>query len=170
MILAAYEEWDHDVPVYMVQVVQLGLKPHKNEKEFAVQRNETGNQEQHKDMFHILKDWLETSRHFATSKQLQRQRVCLQAANEMSDCRVSGRVKTLLALANYTAALVASFIHVEKGDYNYRIGHTIAYPMLYSWLIAPVLLYSLIGEYATKWSIEDVLKRLYLRFEAIEVE
>lgn len=88
----------------------------------------------------------------------------------MSDCRVSGRVKTLLALANYTAALGASFIHVEKGDYNNRIGLTIAYAMLYSWLIAPVLLYSLIGGYATKWSTEDVLKRLYLRFEAIEVE
>lgn len=170
MILAAYEEWDHDIPVYMVQAVQFGLKAQKNEGEFAILKDEIEKQEQTKDMFRILKDWLGTSRHFSSSKQLQRQRVCLQAANELSDCRVSGLVKTLLGLVNYFAALLASFIHIEKGDYNNRTGHTIAYAMLYSWLIASVLLCSLIGGYATKRSSEDALKRLYLRFEAIEVQ
>lgn len=140
MILAAYEEWDHDVPVYMVPAVQLGLKAQPNEDEFTKLRNEIENQKQNKDMFHSLKNSLRDSRHFSSSKQLQRQRVCLQAANEMSDCRVSGLVKTLLGLMNYTAALAASFIHIEKGDYNYRTGHTIAYAMLYSWLIAAVLI------------------------------
>lgn len=168
MILAAYEEWDHDVPVYMAQGVQFGLKPQKNGDESAMLKNE--NQEQHKDMFHVLKDWLSTSRHFSSSKQLQKQRVCLQAANEMSDCRVSGLAKTLLGLMSYAAALATSFIHIKKGDYNYRTGHTIAYAMLYSWLVASVLLCSIVGGYATKRSSEDVLRRLYLRFEAIEVE
>lgn len=170
MILAAYEEWDHEVPVYLVQVAQSGLKPPNNEDKSAMLATAIETQKQKGDMFHILKEWLGTTRHFSSSKELQRQKVCLQAANEFSDCRVSGLVKTLLGLANYTVVLVASFIHIEKGDYNFRIGHTIAYAMLYSWLIASVLLCSLIGGYATKRSSEDVLKRLYLRFEAIEVE
>lgn len=170
MILAAYEERDHDVPVYAVQALQFGLRPQKNDDKFALLKNKTESREQKKDMFHTLKDWLGTSKRFSSSKPLQRQRVCLQAANEMSDCRVSGLVKTLLGVANYFAALVASFIHVANGDYNNRTGHIISYAMLYSWLIAPVLLCSLIGGYATKRSSEDVLGRLYLRFEAIEIE
>lgn len=170
MILAAYEEWDHDVPVYTVQALQLRLRPQKNDDEFALPKNKIESREQKKGMFHNLKDWLGTSKRFSSSKQLQRQRVCLQAANEMSDCRVSGMVKTLLVVANYIAALVAAFIHVQKGEYNNRTGHTIAYAMLYSWLIAPVLLCSLIGGYTTKRSSEDVLKRLYQRFKAIEIE
>lgn len=170
MVLVAYEEWDHDVPVYMVQAVKFGLKPQRDKDESAMLKTEIDNHKQSKDMFHMLKEWLGTNRHFSSSKQLQRQRACLQAPNEMSDCRTSGLLKPLLGLLNYTAALTASFIHIEKGHYNNRIGHTIAYAMLYSWLIASVLLCSLIGGYATKWSSEDVLKRLYLRFEAIEVE
>lgn len=93
-------------------------------------KTEIDNHKQGKDMFHMLKEWLGTSRHSSSLKQLQRQRAWLQAANEMSDCRTSGLLKSLLGL-NYTATLAASFIHIEKGDYNNQTSHTIAYAMLY---------------------------------------
>lgn len=169
MISAAREEWDHDVSVYMVQAEKFRLKPRRDKDESATLKIKIDNHKQGKGVFQMLKEWLGTNRPSSSSKQLQRQRACLQSTNEMSDSRTSGPLKPLLDLLNYTAAL-AAFIHIEKGNYNNRTGHSIAYGMLSYRLIASVLLCSLIRGHATKWLSEDVSKQLCPRFEAIEVK
>ena len=170
MILAAYEEWEHDLAVYAPQTVQQRLARPKANGYEEVAGDEAKDEVQAPDMFHILKHWLGTSGQASNPKQVQRRTACLQAANEISDCRDSGLPKTLLGVVNYIVAVAASFFHIAAGQYNNRTGHSIAMAVMQSWLIPTILLCSLVGGYATKRSSEDVLERLYQRFRVIEEE
>lgn len=164
MILVAYEEWDHEIPVY---AKKLSVNHKRDHHGYARLEGEPV-EEQNPDMLHILKEWLGPSTLPPEPKQSQRRHACLQAANEMSDCRDSGFSKTLLGVINYITTVAASFVHVAAGDFNNRTGHSIAMSMLFSWLIPTILLCSLVGGFATKRSSEDVLERLYQRFQVIE--
>ena len=165
MILAAYEEWDHEIPVYSEK---LSAKYKGEHYEYAKLEDEAEEMEQNPDMFHILNEWLGSSTEVLNPKLVQRRCAYLQAANEMSDCRDSGFSKTLLGVINYITVVAASFVHVAAGEFNNRTGHSIAMSMLFSWLIPTIFLCSLVGGFATKRSSEDVLERLYQRFKVIE--
>jgi hypothetical protein len=82
---------------------------------------------------------------------------CLKAANNLTECRVSGLWKTSLGVLNYVVAVALAFLHIINGDYDNRIGHSIAFAMLYSWLIPTVFLSSLVGCFQTKRSSIRVL-------------
>jgi hypothetical protein len=93
---------------------------------------------------------------YQTNPQAKRT-ACLRAANKLADCRASGLWKISLGVLNYVVAVALAFLHIINGEYDNRIGHSIAFAMLYSWLIPTVFLSSLVGCFQTKRSSIRVL-------------
>jgi hypothetical protein len=87
-------------------------------------------------------------------------KACQRAANELALWRAPGLWKTSIGIINYVVAISLAFIKVINGDFNNRTGHSIAYGMLYSWLIPAVFLTSLVGAYQTKSLTRRVLLRM----------
>lgn len=121
------------------------------------------------EMERTLTTWLEGSPGMPEIKRLARLRACRTAANELADCRASGLSKTLIGTSNYVVIIAASLVHIVNGDFNDRTGHSIAFAMLYSWLVPTVLLSSMVGGFVSKYSSKDVLERLQKEFTNIEL-
>jgi len=117
------------------------------------------------DVFETLQKWLEES---PQDKRLARLDACRTAAYELADCRASGLSKTLIGTVNYVVIIGASLVHIINGDFNNRTGHSIAFAMLYSWLIPTVLLSSMVGGFNSKYSSAATLNRLYTDLINIE--
>lgn len=94
---------------------------------------------------------------------------CQAAAKELSDSRVNGLAKTLIGNANYFVTLVLAFIQVNKGNFNNRTGHSIAFGMIWTWLVVIVFLSSIIGIFINKRSARRVLERLQRHLDRIEL-
>jgi hypothetical protein len=94
---------------------------------------------------------------------------CQAAAKELSDSRAKGLGKTLIGNINYLVTLVLAFIKVNKGDFNNRTGHSIAFGMMWTWLIVIVFLSSIIGTFINKRSARRVLERLQRHLDQIEL-
>ncbi|KAN0067235.1 hypothetical protein V8E54_014690 [Elaphomyces granulatus] len=93
---------------------------------------------------------------------------CLRAARELSDCRTNGIWKTFLGIINYCVAVLLAFYKVQKGDVNDRTGHSIAFAILFSWLIPAVSLSSMAGGFSNKRSAWRILRRLQTEFDEIQ--
>jgi len=120
------------------------------------------------EVFEALKNWLRESPQVPEIKRLARLDACRTAAYELADCRASGLSKTLIGTVNYVIIIGASLVHVYNGDFNNRTGHSIAFAMLYSWLIPTVLLSSMVGGFNSKSSSKAILDRLYTDLTRIE--
>lgn len=121
-----------------------------------------------KDVFETLQEWLRESQQLPEEKRLARLNACRTAAYELADCRASGLSKTLIGTVNYVVIIGASLVHIINGDFNNRTGHSIAFAMLYSWLIPTVILSSMVGGFNSKYSSAATLNRLHTDLINIE--
>ncbi|KAI9781136.1 MAG: hypothetical protein M1839_006244 [Geoglossum umbratile] len=85
---------------------------------------------------------------------------CLKAAKDLSDSRANGTWKTVLGTFNYLVAVFIAFMSILRGQFNNRTGHSIAFAMLFSWLITAAFLTSIAGGFVNKRSARTILKRL----------
>jgi hypothetical protein len=92
---------------------------------------------------------------------------CMAAAKELVDSRANGLWKTSLGTLNYVAVCILAFLRTAKDDVNTRTGHSIAFAMLYTFLIPGVLISAMVGEFATKRSSRKILIRLQEQFDGI---
>ncbi|KAI9766014.1 MAG: hypothetical protein M1840_007021 [Geoglossum simile] len=93
---------------------------------------------------------------------------CMAAAKELVDSRADGLWKTSLGVLNYVAVCILAFLRTVVGEVNTRTGHTIAFAMLYTFLIPGVLISAMVGEFATKRSSRRILIRLQKQFDSIQ--
>jgi hypothetical protein len=137
IILSAYEEWEN-----------VWYEKHPKHRSSAASGRK-------KKVVADLAEWLKVDEE-------TRREVCLRAAKELVLWRAPGLWKTSIGILNYVVAVSLAFIKVVNGDYNNRTGHSIAYGMLYSWLIPVVFLTSLVGAYQTKSSTKRVLLQMLI--------
>ena len=122
------------------------------------------------EMLTQMTNWLEDCPQVPETKRIARLNACRAAANELSDCRVAGFAKTLIGTVNYVVIIIASLVHINKGEFNNRTGHSIAFGMLYSWVIPTALLSSLVGGFVSKYSSKGILERLQMDLVRIELD
>ncbi|KAH6714515.1 hypothetical protein BKA61DRAFT_723225 [Leptodontidium sp. MPI-SDFR-AT-0119] len=91
------------------------------------------------------------------------------AAQDLSDARVNGLGKTSLGTANYIIAVWMALWNVARGDLNNRTGHSMAFGILWTWLLVLVFLSALTGGFITKRSVRKILMRLDRHLQKIAV-
>lgn len=92
------------------------------------------------------------------------------AAKALSDSRVNGVGKIQIGIVNYAVTLGLAFTHVINGDFNNRTGHSVAFAMLCTWLIAAVVLSSIVGGFKSKRCVRTVLELLQKNLDLIQIE
>jgi hypothetical protein len=153
IILAAYEDWES----YFLYVSTQNGEDLAKKMESSMTAN-----------LNILRHQLTDGRPHLRHLRDQRINKCQQAAKELSDCRINGLGKTLLGTVNYIVALVMAFLHVTQGDFNNRTGHSMAFGVLWTWLLVIVSLSSIIGGFITKRSARTILGRLQRHFDRMD--
>lgn len=93
-----------------------------------------------------------------------------KAAKTLSDTRTNGLGKILIGTINYIVALGLAFTHTILGNFNNRTGHSIAFAVLWSWLIVSVFQSSLVGGFITKRVARRELERLQINLDRIELD
>jgi hypothetical protein len=74
---------------------------------------------------------------------------CLKAAKDLSDCHANGTWKTILGTLNYFVAVFIAFMATFRGQFNNRTGRSIAFAVLFSWLIPAAVLTSIAGGFVS---------------------
>jgi len=74
---------------------------------------------------------------------------CREAANRLSDSRVNDSLRTWLAVGGYIVAVVSAFTKTLESGATNRTAHTIAFAILYSWLIPAVVMSASVGGFAS---------------------
>jgi hypothetical protein len=92
------------------------------------------------------------------------------AAKKLSDARLNGFEKSILGLLNYIAAMIFSLIDIIHGDFNNRTGHSMAFGVLWTWLLSIVALSCVVGGFKSKRSAGRILRELYTQFDHIADE
>jgi len=155
IILAAYEDWES----YFLYVSTQNGEDLARKMESSMTAN-----------LNILQHKLTEERPHLHDLRDQRINECQLAAKELSDCRINGLGKTLLGTVNYMVALVMAFLHVTQGDFNNRTGHSMAFGVLWTWLLVVVSLSSIIGGFITKRSARTILSRLQRHLDQMDDE
>jgi hypothetical protein len=93
-------------------------------------------------------------------KKYPRAEIFLEAAKNLCECRVNSAVKITIGTLTYIWATTSAFSHAIDGDFNNRTGHSIAFGMLYTWLIPIICLSSIIGGFVSPYSTQRILKDL----------
>ena len=74
---------------------------------------------------------------------------CREAAHRLSDSRVDDSLRTWLAVGGYIVGVISAFLKtLESGALN-RTAHTIAFAILYSWLIPAAVMSASVGGFAS---------------------
>lgn len=155
IVLAAYEDWES----YFLYLSTQKGEDLANKIETSITRN-----------LNILQQQLTDNRPHLGHLRDQRINECQQAAKELSDWRVNGLGKTLLGTINYIIALIMAFLRITQGDFNNRTGHSMAFGVLWTWLLVTVSLSSIVGGFVTKRSARTVLSRLQRHLDRIDDE
>ena len=90
----------------------------------------------------------------------QRVNAIQSAAKELSDARINGLGKMIIGTTNYVVTLINAFATVIHGDFNNRTGHSMAFGVLWIFLLVLVSLSSIVGSFVTKRSARTALERL----------
>jgi hypothetical protein len=155
IVLAAYEDWES----YFLYLSAQNGEDLANKMKNSITKK-----------LNILQHQLNDERSHLRHLRDQRINECQQAAKELSDCRINGLGKTLLGTVNYIVALVMAFLHVTQGNFNNRTGHSMAFGVLWTWLLVIVSLSSIVGGFITKRSARTILGRLQRHLDRIDDE
>lgn len=99
--------------------------------------------------------------------QMERVNEIRAAARELSDARLNSVGKVLLGTVNYGIAVFLALVNISKGKLNNRYGHSLAFSILWTWLLVIVFLSTMTGGFATKRSVRSTLTRLDRHLDAI---
>jgi hypothetical protein len=85
---------------------------------------------------------------------------CREAAHRLSDSRVNDSLRTWLAIGGYIVGVIAAFLKTLESGASNRTAHTIAFALLYSWLIPAVVISASVGGFASTRAGRRVIKEI----------
>ncbi|PUU78940.1 hypothetical protein B9Z19DRAFT_1125855 [Tuber borchii] len=101
---------------------------------------------------------------------------CREAAHKLSDSRVNDSLRTWLAVGGYIVGVVSAFLKTLESGATNPTAHTIAFALLYSWLIPAVVISASVGGFASTRAgrrvireIEDELKDDWMITDPAEI-
>jgi len=83
---------------------------------------------------------------------------CREASHKLSDSRVNDSLRTWLAVGGYIVSVIAAYMKTLESGMTSRRAHTIAFAILYSWLIPAVVLSATVGGFASTRSGRRVIR------------
>ncbi|PUU78939.1 hypothetical protein B9Z19DRAFT_925873, partial [Tuber borchii] len=85
---------------------------------------------------------------------------CREAAHRLSDSRVNDSLRTWLAVGGYIVGVVSAFLKTLESGASNRTAHTIAFALLYSWLIPAVVISASVGGFASTRAGRRVIREI----------
>ncbi|CUS11618.1 unnamed protein product, partial [Tuber aestivum] len=74
---------------------------------------------------------------------------CREAAHRLADSRVNDSLRTWLAVGGYIIGVISAFLKTLDSGASNRTAHSIAFAILYSWLIPAVVISASVGGFAS---------------------
>lgn len=85
---------------------------------------------------------------------------CREAAHRLSDSRVNDSLRTWLAVGGYIVSVIAAYMKTIESGMTSRRAHTIAFAILYSWLIPAVVISANVGGFASTRAGRRVIREI----------
>jgi len=85
---------------------------------------------------------------------------CREAAHKLSDSRVNDSLRTWLAVGGYVVGVASAFLKTLETGASNRTAHTIAFAVLYSWLIPAVVMSASVGGFASTRTGRRVIREM----------
>ncbi|PWW71797.1 hypothetical protein C7212DRAFT_32047, partial [Tuber magnatum] len=74
---------------------------------------------------------------------------CREATHRLADSRVNDSLRTWIAVGSYIVGVISAFLKTLESGASNRTAHTIAFALLYSWLIPAVVISASVGGFAS---------------------
>jgi len=85
---------------------------------------------------------------------------CREAAHRLSDSRVNDSLRTWLAVGGYIVSIIAAYMKTIESGMTSRRAHTIAFAILYSWLIPAVVISANVDGFASTRAGRRVIREI----------
>jgi len=85
---------------------------------------------------------------------------CREAAHRLSDSRVNDSLRTWLAVGGYIVSVIAAYMKTVESGMPSRRAHTLAFSILYSWLIPAVVVSANVGGFAKTRAGRRVIREI----------
>jgi len=85
---------------------------------------------------------------------------CREAAHKLSDSRMNDSLRTWLAVGGYIVGVASAFLKTLETGASNRTAHTIAFAILYSWLIPAVVISASVGGFSSTRTGRRVIREM----------